>query len=134
MCGSTRTRSSRRGNIGSSALIWGKLRYCDNFRRIIRSGYLPAPQILPDHLLPIRPVVPSFRSPVVDRVADALAGEDTREGIARTAVLEGPGAGDQPDFAARQLVEIPAVVQVGHVVDRVLKVEVVVVQPVHEPL
>src|SRR5438552_825005 len=51
--------------------------------------------------------------------------------IGGPAVLPWTTAGHEPDVAARILVEKPGIILVGHVVDRVIEVEVLVVHPVH---
>src|SRR2546423_2668728 len=47
------------------------------------------------------------------------------------AVVPWAAAGAEADVAARILLEKPGIVLVGHVIDRVIEVEVVVVHPVH---
>lgn len=51
--------------------------------------------------------------------------------VGRSAVFPGTTAGHEVDVAALVLMEKPGVVLVGHVVDRIIEIEVVVVHPVH---
>ena len=85
-------------------------------------------------MLPIRPVVSAERTPVVQVMPHAAAREDLRHPVRFAAVLERTGPGREVDVAARQVAERPGIVDVGHVVDRVVEVEVVVVGAVHEAL
>ena len=81
--------------------------------------------------MPVGPFVPALRAPVVQMMSYAAIPEDLRHSIGRPAVLPWTTAGREMDVATRVLMEIPRVTLVGHVVDRVIEVEVVVVHPVH---
>ena len=77
---------------------------------------------------------PPMRAPVVEMMRDAAARENPRQPVGLGRVLPRPGAGRQMDVAAGQVMERPAVGQVGGVVDGVVEVEVVVVVAEHEAL
>ena len=74
----------------------------------------------------------TFRTPVVHGVANPFVGEDFGQAIGRGAILPGAGAGDEVDVTGVVLLEIPAVGEVGEVIDGIVEVEIVVVHPVHE--
>jgi hypothetical protein len=75
--------------------------------------------------------VTALRALVVQIMSNAAVPEDLGHSIGRPAVLPRTTAGHESDVAIRVLVEIPGITLVGHVVDRVIEVEVVVVHPVH---
>jgi hypothetical protein len=81
--------------------------------------------------MPVRPFVPALRTPVVQMMSNAAISEDLGHSVGRPAVLPRTTAGHEPDVATRVLVEIPRVTLVGHIVDRVIEVEIVVVHSVH---
>ena len=87
--------------------------------------------VLPHLVMPVRPFVPAFRAPVVEMMRNAAIPEDLGHSIGRAAVLPRTAAGNESDVATRVLVEIPGVTLVGHVVHRVIEIEIVVVHPVH---
>src|SRR6266481_8515454 len=87
--------------------------------------------VLPHLVMPVRPFVPALRAPVVQMMSNAAIPEDFGHSIGRPAVLPRTTAGHEPNVATRVLVEIPRVTLVGHIVDRVIEVEVVLVHPVH---
>ena len=81
--------------------------------------------------MPVGPVVAAFRTPVVQVMSDASVPQYLRHSIGGPAVLPWTGAGHEADVATGVLVEKPRIMLVGHVVDRVIEVEVVVVPSVH---
>ena len=83
-------------------------------------------------MLPVRPVVSAKGSPIVEMMANPAAREDARQPVCLAAVLERAGSGGDVNVARRQMAEQPRIRDVGHVVDRVVEVEVVVVGAVHE--
>jgi hypothetical protein len=87
--------------------------------------------VFPHLVMPVRPVVAAFRAPVVQMMSDAAVPEHLGHSISGAAVLPRTTAGHEPDVATRVLVEKPGIMLAGHVVDRVIEVEVVVVHPVH---
>src|SRR5437773_132567 len=87
--------------------------------------------VLPHLVMPVGPVVAAFRAPVVQMMSNAAIPEDLGHSVGRPAVLPRTTAGHESDVATRVLVEKPGVMLVGHIVDRVIEVEVVVVHPVH---
>jgi hypothetical protein len=81
--------------------------------------------------MPIRPFVPALRAPVVQMMRNAAIPQDLGHSVGRPAVLPRATAGHEPDVATRVLMEKPGITLVGHIVHRVIEVEVVVVHPVH---
>jgi hypothetical protein len=75
--------------------------------------------------------VSALRAPVIKMMSDAAIPEDLGHSVARPAVLPWTTAGHEPDVATRIMVEMPGVTLVGHVVDRVVEVEVIVIHAVH---
>src|SRR6266404_2664830 len=90
--------------------------------------------VFPHHVLPIRPVVPAFRAPVIERMPDAFPAEDFGEAVRRAGVLPLPGAGGDMNVAGGKLLVHPGIAQVREVIDGIVKVKIVVVHPVHEIL
>src|SRR5579864_5815140 len=66
--------------------------------------------VLPHLMLPIRPIMPTLRPPIVQVMMDPLALKDMRKPIRRPAVLPRPTAGGDVDIA---LVQLPNLVIVG---------------------
>src|SRR5438128_4605719 len=87
--------------------------------------------VLPHLVMPVGPFVPALRAPVVQMMCDAAVPEDLGHSVGRPAVLPRTTAGHEVDVATRVLVEIPGVTLVGHIVDRVIEVEIVVIHSVH---
>src|SRR5271165_1853889 len=81
---------------------------------------------------PERPVVAAFGAPIVHGVADSFAGKHFGEAIRGSAVFPGTGAGDEVDVAGIVLLVIPAVGEIGKVIDGIVEVKIVVVHAVHE--
>src|SRR5215475_7299915 len=89
------------------------------------------PDVFPHLVMPVGPFVTALRTPVVQMMSNAAVPEDLGHSVSRPAVLPRTTAGYESDIATRVLMEIPRVTLVGHIVDRVIEVEVVVVHPVH---
>jgi len=87
--------------------------------------------VFPHLVMPVGPLVSAFRAPVVEMMRNTAIPEDLGHSIGRPAVLPRTAAGHQVDIATRVMMEIPGVTLVGHIVDRVVEVEVVVVHAVH---
>src|SRR6266496_1662163 len=87
--------------------------------------------VLPHLVMPVGPFVPALRAPVIKMISDAAIPEDLGHSVCRSAVLPRTTAGREVDITTPILIEKPGVILVGHVVDRVIEVEVVVVHPVH---
>lgn len=81
--------------------------------------------------MPVGPFVAAFWAPIVQMMRYSPALEHIRHSVGRSAVFPGATAGHEVDVAALVLMEKPGVVLVGHIVDRIIEVEVVVVHPVH---
>jgi len=81
--------------------------------------------------MPVGPFVPALRAPVVQMMSNPAAREHGGHLVGRPAVLPRATTGREMDVTTPVLVEKPGVMLVGHVVDRVIEVEVVVVHPVH---
>src|SRR5437764_13775853 len=75
--------------------------------------------------------VSAFRAPVVQMMRYAAALEHLGHAVSRPGHFPRATARREVDVATPVLVEKPGVVLVGHVVDRVIEVEVVVVHSVH---
>src|SRR5215472_16531880 len=87
--------------------------------------------VFPHLVMPVGPLMPAFRAPVVQMMRDSAIPEDLRHSITRAAVLPRTTAGHEPDVATGVLMEIPRITLVGHVVYGVIEIEVVVVHSVH---
>src|SRR5256886_13037227 len=87
--------------------------------------------VFPHLVMPVGPLVPALRAPVVQIMSNAAVPEDLGHPVGRPAVLPRTAASHEPDVTARVLMEKPGITLVSHVVDRVVEVEVVVVHPVH---
>jgi hypothetical protein len=81
--------------------------------------------------MPVRPFVSALRAPVVQMMRNAAIPQDLRHSVGRPAVLPRATAGHEPDVTTRVLVKKPRITLVGHIVDRVIEVEVVIIHPVH---
>ena len=75
--------------------------------------------------------MPALRAPVVQMMRYSAALEHLRHSVGRAAVFPWAATGREVDVATPVLVEKPGIVLVGHIVDRIIEVEVVVVHPVH---
>jgi len=138
----TRVRASERGKSArfksgrSSALLRSCVRLTAHIRdranRMRSGGFLVmGADVLPHLMMPVRPFVPTLRAPVVQMMRDPAAREHGGHLVGRPAVLPRTTAGREMDVATPVLVEKPGVILVGHVVDRVIEVEIVVVHSVH---
>ena len=87
--------------------------------------------VLPHLVMPVRPFVPALWPPVVQMMSNAAVLEDFRHSVGRPAILPRSTAGYESDVTTRVLMEIPRLILVGHIVDRVIEVEVVVIHSVH---
>src|SRR2546423_14057363 len=87
--------------------------------------------VFPHLVMPVGPFVAAFRTPVVEVMWNAGAGEDFGHSVGGAAVFPGAGAGREVDVAGGELLEEPGVGLVGHVIDRAVEIEVVVVHSVH---
>src|SRR6267378_7427899 len=87
--------------------------------------------VLPHLVMPVGPFVPALRAPVVQMMSNAAVPEDLGHSVGRPAVLPRTTASHEPDVATCVVMEIPRVTLVGHIVDRVIEIEVVVIHAVH---
>src|SRR6185503_15735269 len=90
------------------------------------------PDVFVHLVLPVGPIVPAVRPPVVHRVRDPLGAQDLGQPPGRPAVLVRAVARGQADVALREALQVPRVAQARDVVHGVVEVEVVVVVPIHE--
>src|SRR6266481_2036120 len=90
--------------------------------------------VLPHLVLPVGPVVAALGPPVVERMADALAGENLGEPVGRAAVLPLARSRADVNVASRKLAEEPRIAQIRKIIDRIVEVEIVIVHSVHEIL
>jgi len=74
----------------------------------------------------------AFGAPVVHGVANAFTGEDFGEAIGGCTLFPRASASDEMDVARIVLLEIPAIREVGKVIDGIVEIEIVVVHAVHE--
>jgi hypothetical protein len=88
--------------------------------------------VLAHLVLPVRPVVAALWTPIVQRVADALAGKDFGKAIGRAAVLPRAGAGGDVNVAGGELAEEPRIAEIREIVHGIVEIEIVVVHTVHE--
>src|SRR2546430_1692726 len=95
------------------------------------SSLVVCADVLPHLVMPVGPFVPALRAPVVQMMSDAAVPENLRHSVGWAAVLPRTTAGHKPDVATRVLMEIPGVTLAGHIVHRVIEVEVVVIHAVH---
>src|SRR5277367_573231 len=91
-----------------------------------------AGDVLAHLVLPIRPVVAPLRAPIVQRVPDAFPGEDLRQPVRRPGVLPRPAPRGDVNVAARQFSVNPRIAQALQVIHRIVEVEIIVIQSVHE--
>src|SRR6266704_1646625 len=88
--------------------------------------------ILPHLVPPVRPVVTALGTPVVERMAYALAGKNFGEAVRGAAVLPGARAGGDVDIARGNLLLKPQIAHIREVIDRIVEIKIVVEHPVHE--
>jgi len=91
---------------------------------------MPA-HVFPHLVMPVRPFVAAFRTPVIQMMSYPPVPEHFGHSVGRPAVLPRTTAGRKVDVAGPILIEKPWVILVGHVVHRVIEIEVVVVHSVH---
>src|SRR6266550_2445913 len=112
------------------AFVGGRLSTHSTRCRSVASSEVRA-HVFPHLVMPVRPFVPALRTPIIEMMSNAAIPQDLGHSVGRSAVLPWTTAGHEPDVAARILVEKPGGMLVGHIVHRVIEVEVVVVHPVH---
>src|ERR1700741_5133372 len=86
-----------------------------------------ARDVFAHHVLPVGPVVAAVGAPVVERMADAFAGEDFGQAIGRAGIFPLAGAGGDMNVAGGELLVDPGIAQVGEVIDGIVEVKIVVV-------
>src|SRR6266850_1680149 len=96
-----------------------------------RASLVVRADVFPHLVMPVGPFVAALRSPVVEMMRNAPTRQDLGQSVGGAAVLPRTTAGHEPDVATGVLVEKPGITLVSHIVDRVIKVEVVVIHPVH---
>src|SRR3954470_22197361 len=87
--------------------------------------------VFPHLVMPVGPFVPAFRAPVIEVVSYAAALEHLGHSVSGAGDLPWAAASGEVDVAGRKLLEEPGIILVGHVVDGIIEVEVVVVHSVH---
>ncbi len=97
-----------------------------------RIGLEQAGDVFAHLVLPVGPVVAALGAPIVERVADAFAGEDFGEAVGGAAVLPRACAGGDVDVAGGELSEEPRIAEVREIVHGIVEIEIVVVHAVHE--
>ena len=83
-------------------------------------------------MFPVRPVVAALGAPVVERVADSLAGKNFGETVGRTAVFPLARTGGDVNVARGDLFVELGIAHIGEVIDGVIEIKVVVIHAVHE--
>src|SRR5688572_32179069 len=87
--------------------------------------------VLPHLVMPIGPLVSAFRTPIVEMMSNPPAREHGGHLVGRAGHFPRATASREVDVTTPILLEMPRVVLVGHVVDRVIEIEIVVIHPVH---
>src|ERR1700720_1021269 len=126
--GSTTTRSSKKATTSSRTSAWPE----DVLSSPPKSNSEKLRDVLAHLVLPVRPVMAALRSPVVERVADPLAGQNFREAVGGPAVLPGARTGADVNVATGDLLIEPGIAGVREVIDGIVEIKIVVVHPVHE--
>src|ERR1700730_9311501 len=75
-------------------------------------------------VLPERPVVAALGGPVVEGMADVLAGGDWGQAVGGRGLFPGAGAGDEVDVAGGEVLVGPRIGEVREVVDWIVEVEI----------
>src|SRR6266568_3415301 len=108
---------------------------------IQNAGGVPSPSsplseklghILSHLVLPVRPVVSALGTPVVERMAYALAGKNFGEAVRGAAVFPWARAGGDVDITGGNLLVKPRIAHIREVIDRIVEIKIVVEHPVHE--
>src|SRR5690348_457155 len=85
------------------------------------------------HLVfPIRPVMAALRAPIVERMANALAGKHFGEPVGGAAVFPGAGTGGKVDVAGGDLLVEPWIAHIREIIDWIVEIEIVIVHAVHK--
>src|SRR2546421_8929447 len=87
--------------------------------------------VFPHLMMPVRPFVAALGAPVVQVMGYATAGEDLGHFIGGAGDFPRAATGREVDVAGSELFANPGIMLVGHVIDWVIEIEVVVVHPVH---
>src|SRR6478609_1167384 len=87
--------------------------------------------VFPHLVMPVGPFVTTFWTPVVQMMSNAAVPENFRHSVGRPAVLPRTTSGYQANVATRVLMEIPWVTLIRDIVYRVIKIEIVIIHPVH---
>ena len=107
------------------------LRRAEERRRSLLQRLVVRADVFPHLVMPVGPLVPAFRAPVVQMMGNAAVPEDFRHPVRRPTVLPRTTAGHKMDVATGVLMEIPGITLVSNIVHRIIEVEVVIVHPVH---
>src|SRR5260370_22529142 len=79
------------------------------------------------HLVfPIGPIVAAHRSPVIERMANAFAGEDFRKMISGPGIFPLASAGRKVNVAGGELTIDPGIAKIGEIVHGVIEIKIVV--------
>src|SRR6266550_5484734 len=126
-CGLTMTRSSKKATTSSNTSASP-----EDVLSPRKSDSEKLGDVLAHLVFPVRPVVAALRAPVVERVADPLAGENFREAVGGPAVLPGTRTGADVNVATGDLLIEPGIAGVREVIDGIVEIKIVVVHPIHE--
>src|SRR4030095_14869376 len=89
----------------------------------VKSSLVVGAYVFPHLVMPVRPFVPALRTPGVHIMSNAAIPENLRHSVGGPAVLPRTATGHESDVATCVLVEKPGITLVGHIVDRIIKVE-----------
>src|SRR6266404_1457034 len=124
-------RSSKRATTSSNTSAWPEVLFRGSkLRTALHSEKLG--DVFAHLVFPVRPVVATLGAPVVQRMANSLAGKNFREAVSRPAVFPLSRTGGDVNVARGDLFVEPGIAHIGEVVDGVVEIKVVVVHAVHE--
>src|SRR5436309_3686444 len=127
-------RSSKRATTSSSTSAWREALLFRGSKLGTTLNSEKLGDVFAHLVFPIRPVVAALGAPVIERVADSLAGENFREAVSRAAVFPLSRTGGDVNVARGDLFVEPGIAHIGEVIDGVVEIKTVVVHAVHEIL
>ena len=96
------------------------------------NGLVKLGNVLPHLVLPIGPVMPPFRPPVIYRMPDPFTGKHFRESIRGTTVLPLSSPRNQMNVATCKLLVIPEIGKIGQIIHRIVEIKIIVIHAIHE--
>src|SRR5882724_8520999 len=125
-------RSSKRATTSSSTSAWREALLFRGSKLGTTLNSEKLGDVFAHLVFPIRPVVAALGAPVIERVADSLAGKNFREAVGWPAVFPLARAGGDVNVARSNLFVAPGMAHIGEVIDVVVEIKIVVVHAVHE--